>query len=36
MSLQKNISSRETEQRYLCGILHFNRQYFMLISPPID
>jgi len=24
----------ETEQRYLCRVLHFNRQNLMLISPP--
>jgi len=31
--MQKNSSSAETEQRYLCRVLHFNRQKLMLISP---
>jgi len=26
----------EIEQRYLCRVLHFNRQNLMLISPPND
>jgi len=32
----KNISSTETEQRYPCRLLHFNRQNLMSISPPND
>jgi len=35
-AVQKNSHSIETEQRYLCRILHFNRQNLMLISPPND
>ena len=34
--MQKNSSCIETEQRYLCRVLHFNRQNLMLISPPND
>jgi len=34
--MQKNSSSIETEQRYLCSVLHFNRQNLMLVSPPSD
>jgi len=34
--IQKNSSSNETEQRYLCRVLHFNRQKLMLIKPPSD
>ena len=30
--MQKNNRSIETEQRYLCRVLHFNRQNLMLIS----
>jgi len=32
----KNSSSIETEQCYLCRVLHFNRQNLMLITPPND
>jgi len=32
---QINNSSIETEQRYLCRVLHFNPQNLMLISPPM-
>ena len=32
--MQKNSRCTETEQSYLCRVLHFNRQNFMLISPP--
>jgi len=34
--MQKNSSCIETEQRYLCRVLHFNRQNSMLISSPDD
>jgi len=34
--IQKNIGSTETGQRYLCRVLHFNRQILMLISPLND
>jgi len=34
--IQKNSSCIETEQRYLCRGLHFNRQNWMLINPPND
>ena len=32
--MQKNSHCIETEQRYLCRVIHFNRQNLMLISPP--
>jgi len=35
-AMQKNSSCTETEQRYLCRVLHFNRQNSMLIRPPND
>jgi len=35
-AIHKNSSSIETEQRYLCRVLHFNRSSLMLISPPND
>jgi len=34
--MQKNGSCIETEQRYLCRVLHFNRQNSMWIRPPND
>jgi len=34
--LQKNSNCIETEKSYLCKVLHFNRQNFMLIGPPND
>jgi len=34
--MQKNSSYIETEQCYLFGVIHFNRQNLMLITPPSD
>jgi len=34
--MQKNSSCIETEKSYLCKVLHFNRQNWMLIGPPND
>jgi len=34
--MQKNSICIETEQRYLCRILHFNGQNLMFINPPND
>jgi len=34
--MQKNSICIETEQRYLCRILHFNRQNLIFIKLPND
>jgi len=34
--IQKNVSSTETQQRSLRGVLHFTRQNLILASPPND
>jgi len=34
--MQKNSICIDTEQRYVCRILHFNRQNLMFTKPPND